>query len=167
MPEPASGPDASSDIFLRVEGPGGLIRGEATTEGHANEIDVRSWQWGVAAGSAIGSGTATARRSYRNLVVFKGVDSASTPLVASLANNAALSLVKLSMRKAGGEALDYFVVQLGDARVIDVDVQVAADGRPTERVTFTFRRIMLEYTPQQTAGAGGGATSFEDEVLRS
>jgi len=167
MPEPASGLDASSDVFLRVEGPGGLIRGEATTDGHTNEIEVRSWQWGVSSGSAIGSGASTARRTYRHLVVCKGVDSASTPLVASLVNNASLSEVKLTMRKAGGEALDYFQVVLGQARVIDVDVQVDSGGRPQERVTFSFGRISLEYTPQQSAGAGGGATCFEDEVMRS
>jgi type VI secretion system secreted protein Hcp len=159
--------DAASDIFLHVEGRGGPIRGEATTDGHADDIEVRSWHWGVSAGSAIGSGVATARRSYRNLVVTKGIDRATTALYGALVNNVDLREVALTMRKAGGEALDYFQVTLGNARVVDVAIEVDLAARPVERITFSFRRITVTYTPQQGSGSGGGATEFEDEVMPS
>ncbi|HEV7915183.1 MAG TPA: type VI secretion system tube protein Hcp, partial [Albitalea sp.] len=146
--------DAASDIFLHVEGRGGPIRGESTTSGHTDDIELRSWQWGVSAGSAIGSGAATARRSYRNLVVTKGIDRATTALYAALVQNVDLREVVLTMRKAGGEALDYFRVALGNARVVDVALDVDLAARPVERVTFSFRRITVTYTPQQGGGSG-------------
>jgi type VI secretion system secreted protein Hcp len=160
-----SGSDGSSDLFLHVEGRGGAIRGESTTAGHVDDIDLRRWQWGVMAASAIGSGAATARRQYRHLVVVKGVDRASTALFNALVTNMELREVVLTMRKAGGEALDYFRMAISGARVVDFDVEVDSDGRSAERVTFSFRRINLSYTPQKGSGAGGGASEVEDEVL--
>lgn len=157
--------DGGSDIFLHVDGRGGAIRGEVTTEGHVDDIAVRGWQWGVSASSGLGSGRATARRAYRHLVVSKCIDSASTPLVASLATNAELREVVLTMRKSGGEVVDYFRMVLGNARVVDVGVDVDAAGIATERVSLAYQRITLTYTPQQGAGGGGGNTEFEDEVF--
>ena len=159
--------DAASDVFLSVDSRAGPILGEVATEGHVDEIQLRTWTWGVSAGSAIGSGAQTARRSYRHLVVEKGIDRASTSLYGALVNNMELREVVLTMRKAGGEALDYFRMKLGNARVVDVDMVLDATGRPTERVTFSFTRINVAYTPQQGSGAGGGASEFEDEVLTS
>lgn len=159
--------DGASDIFLHVEGRGGAIRGEATTDGHVDDIALRGWRWGVGASSALGAGPATARRSHRHLVVTKDIDSASTPLFASLVTNADLREVVLTMRKAGGEALDYLRITLANARAVDFDIEADAAGRPQERVTFSFRRITVTYTPQQTAGSGAGSSEYEDEVLPS
>ncbi|HEX6708657.1 MAG TPA: type VI secretion system tube protein Hcp [Albitalea sp.] len=162
-----AGSDGASDIFLHVEGRGGAIRGEATTEGHVDDIDVRSWQWGVASGSAIGSGAATARRSYRHLVVVKGVDRSSVALFTSLINNVELRQVALTMRKAGGDALDYFRMELGQARVVDIDIHVDEGGRSAERVSFSFQRVLVGYTPQQGSGIGEGESITEDTFLPS
>jgi type VI secretion system secreted protein Hcp len=161
----AAGKGSASDLFLHIEGRGGAIKGESSTQGHVGDIEVRTWHWGVAAASAIGSGTSTARRSYRHFVITKSLDSASTPLMSSLVTNAELRQVDLTMRKAGGEAIDYFKVELKGARVVDVDVEVDLSGVPVERVTFSFTRVTATYTPQGNAGSGAGSTMFEDEVL--
>lgn len=158
--------DARSDIFLHVQTRrAGKIKGEATTEGHADDIGVLAWNWGVAAGSAIGSTAATARRSYKHLVVTKGIDSASTGLLHALVSNDEVKEATLMLRKAGGEALDYFRMTLSDARVVGVDVEVATDGRPLERIAFAFTKIDVEYKRQQTSGISGGSFVFTDEVL--
>ncbi|MFT3717322.1 Hcp family type VI secretion system effector [Pseudorhodoferax sp.] len=167
FPSPAAG-DAASDLFLRVQTKrAGKVKGEATTEGHAEEIQLLRWNWGVSANTAIGSTERTARRVYRQLVVTKGIDSASTALLAALATNDEIKEAVLTMRKAGGEALDYFTMTLNGARVVAVDIDVGDDGRPLERVSIAFTKVGIAYQPQESAGLGSGTFSFDDEVLPS
>jgi len=164
--EIANGVGASSDIFLHVQAKrAGKVKGESRTAGHEDDIEVRGWGWGAQAGSAIGSTAATARRSYKQLVVIKGVDSASTGLLSALATNDEIREAKLVMRKAGGEVLDYYCMTLGGARVVNIDIDVDAQGRPSERVVFSFTKIDIEYKRQEAEGASGGSFSFNDEVL--
>ena len=158
---------SGSDIFLHVQTKrAGKVKGESTTAGHADDIEVRGWRWGAQAGSAIGSTAATARRQYRPLVVIKGVDSASTGLLAALATNDEVREATLTMRKAGGEALDYYRITLNGARVIDIALDVDAQGRPTEAVTFSFTKIDIESKRHQGTGLGSGSYTFSDEVLQ-
>ncbi len=164
----ASGADAASDIFLGVTTKrAGKLKGECTTEGHTGDIGVFAWGWGVGANTAIGSTERTARRAYKHLVFTKGIDTASTGLLSALVSNDEVKEAKLTMRKAGGDALDYFTMTLSDARVIAFDIDVASDGRPIERVAIAFNKIDVEYKQQQGAGLGSGAFSFNDEVLPS
>jgi type VI secretion system secreted protein Hcp len=161
-------PEGASDVFLHVQTKrGGKVKGEVTTAGHTDDIDVHQWGWGVSTNTAIGSTAATARRSYKHLVITKGVDSASTGLMSALVTNDEVKEAKLSMRKAGGDALDYFVMTLSNARIVNVDIQVGADGRAVETVAFAFTKIDIEYAKQQGAGAGAGTFSFNDEVIAS
>ena len=158
--------EAASDIFLHVQTKrAGKIKGEATTEGHKDDIGVYTWGWGVAANTAIGSTVSTARRSYRNLVLTKGIDSASTALLSALVSNDEVREARLTLRKGGGKALDYFRMVLKEARIVAIDIEVHADGRPLERVSIAFTKVEIEYLPQESAGSSGGAFIFTDEVL--
>src|SRR5205085_924350 len=106
-PAPAAGAGAGCDIFLLVQTKrAGKVKGEASSPGHENEIVVAGWSWGLSAGSALGSGQATARRSYKHLTVFKAIDSASTSLMSALATNDEVKEAKLAMRRAGEEQVD-------------------------------------------------------------
>ncbi len=155
-----------SDIFLHVKTKrAGKVKGESTTEGHEDDIQVFGWTWGVQAGSAIGSSASTARRSYRQLVVSKGVDSASVGLLSALATNDEVKEAVLSMRKAGGSVLDYYRLSLSGARIVDVAIDVGVDGWPIESVTIAFTKVEIEYKKQQATGGSGGSFTFSDEVL--
>jgi type VI secretion system secreted protein Hcp len=159
---------AASDIFLHVQTKrAGKIKGEGTTDGHKDDIAVQAWSWGVHANTAIGSTAATARRSYKHLVVTKRIDSASTGLLSALVTNDEVREATLAMRKAGGEALDYFCMTLKNARIVGVDVDVGTDAQPFERVVFAFTKIDIEYKRQQGEGMGTGSYSFNDEVMAS
>jgi len=162
----AAGADCASDLFLHVQTKrAGKIQGECATDGHVHDIGLVTWGWGVSANTAIGSTARTARRMYKHLVVTKGIDTASTGLLSTLVSNDEVKEAKLTMRKAGGAALDYYTMTLSDARVIAVDVEVAADGRPVERVAFAFTRINVEYQLQDDTGSGTGSYTFDDEVM--
>ena len=167
MPIQANGAAGSAaDIFLHVQAKrAGKIKGESRTEGHADDIELIGWQWGAQAGTAIGSSVTTARRQYQPLVVLKRLDSASSGLLSALATNDEIKEAKLTMRKAGGDVLDYFKLTLSGARVVNVDVSVDAQGLPVEKVVFTFTKVEVEYQRQAGLGASGGAFTFNDEVL--
>ena len=158
--------DAASDIFLHVQTRrAGKIKGEGTTDGHRDDIGVHGWSWGVDANTAIGSSASTARRSYRQLVVTKSIDSASTGLLSALVTNDEVREATLAMRKAGGEALDYYTMTLARARVVSIDLGVDENGEPTETVGFAYTKIDVEYKRQEGSGQSGTSTSFSDEVL--
>jgi type VI secretion system secreted protein Hcp len=162
----SSAPPARTDIFLLVQTKrAGKIKGEGRTEGHTDDIEVSSWSWGVAAASAIGSTAATGRRQYKHLTIVKRVDSASTGLLSALATNDEVREAKLSMRKAGGEALDFYLMTLKGARVVGIDVDVDAAGQPIERVAFAYTSIDVEYKRQQAGGGNAGSFSFNDQIL--
>jgi type VI secretion system secreted protein Hcp len=162
------GPDgfSGSDIFLHVQTKrAGKIKGESVAPDHEDDILVRSWNWGLAAGSAIGSGVATARRTYKHLSIVKGIDSASTSLMSALATNDEVKEARLAMRKAGDEQVDYFIIVLGGARVTAIDIDVDEKGTPVERVSFAFTQVEVEYRRQESSGQAGASNTFMDEFL--
>lgn len=164
----ASGDGSVADAFLNVVTKrAGKIKGEGTTTGHTDDIVVHTWAWGVTANTAIGSTQSTARRSYRSLVVVKGIDSASTGLLSALVSNDEVKEATLTMRKAGGDALDYFRMALSNARIVNVEIEVLHSGMAVERVTIAFTKVEIEYKRQDHAGLGAGSYTFSDEILPS
>ncbi|MDQ6684701.1 MAG: type VI secretion system tube protein Hcp [Pseudomonadota bacterium] len=159
---------SGSDIFLHVKTKrAGKIKGESRTDKHVDDIEVMAWHWGVEAGSAIGSGAATSRRHYKSLVVEKRIDAASTGLLSALATNDEIKEAVLTLRKAGGSALDYYKMTIANARVIGIDVAVDCAGGPTETVTMAYTKIDIQYVSQTAAGGNAATTSFNDELLPS
>jgi type VI secretion system secreted protein Hcp len=159
-------PAGSSDVFLHVQAKrAGKVKGEAVAPGHEDDIVVHAWNWGVIASSAIGATQATARRSYRALTVVKRIDSATTALMSALVTNDEIKEAKLTMRKAGAEQMDYFLVTLGNARVSALDHATDDQGNTLETVTLVFAKVTVEYRPQTSTGGRGGAFVFQDEVI--
>jgi type VI secretion system secreted protein Hcp len=164
-PVPSALP-AGSDVFLRVQTKrAGKVKGEATAPDHENDIVVSAWSWGMSAGSAIGSGKATARRSYKHLTVFKAIDAASTALMSALATNDEVKEARLAMRKAGEEQVDFFTITLGGARVTALDITMDEQGAAVERVEIAFTKIEVEYRRQEGSGQSGASSSFVDDYL--
>jgi len=157
----------ASDVFLHVKTKrAGKVKGEAVAPDHDDDIMVLSWNWGLHAGSAIGSGAATARRSYKQLTVVKGIDSASTALMSALATNDEVKEARLAMRKSGESQLDFFTIGFGGARVTGIEIDVDEQGTAVERVTFSFTRVEVEYRRQQGSGQRGASSTFIDELLK-
>ena len=166
MPALANSGSTGVDVFLSVKSKrAGAIKGESQAAEHKDAIVVHGWSWGVAASSAIGSTQATGRRSYRNLVVHKRIDCATTALISVLATNDEVKEAKLSLRKAGEGQRDYFTITLTNARVTGVDLECDDQGQTSERVTFTFNKVQIDYDVQAGSGQRGAGYSFQDEIL--
>ncbi|MCK6420763.1 MAG: type VI secretion system tube protein Hcp [Aquabacterium sp.] len=162
----AGASQSSSDVFLHVQTRRtGKIKGESTLGGHEDDILVISWNWGLSAASAIGSTQATGRRSYTALTVQKTIDQATTALMSALATNDPVKEARLTMRRAGGDQEDYFILTLKDARITGVSHATGADGATVETVQFAFTKVEVEYRPQKQTGGRGGSFTFTDELV--
>ncbi|MBO9688270.1 Hcp family type VI secretion system effector [Roseateles chitosanitabidus] len=160
-----SGGASSADMYLDLSlKRAGKVKGESTSAGHANDIVVIGFSWGVgAAGDAV-AGQQTGRRSYRQLTISKHLDSASTALMSAVATNDEVKSAKLYLRKAGGSQEDYFCLTLEKARVASYDIEADADGSPVERIAMSFQKVAVEYRTQSAKGAMGGTTTFDDDL---
>jgi len=156
----------SGDIFLSVQTKrAGKVKGESAVPGHEDEIAISSWRWAVQASSSLGATAATARRSYSGLTVVKAIDSASTALLSALATNDEVKESVLTMRKSGGEAVDYFFIKLKEARVTQIEHSANEHGEASEVVTFAFRKVEVEYRRQESSGGRGASSVFTDEIV--
>jgi type VI secretion system secreted protein Hcp len=157
--------NGACDIFLHVQTKrAGKIKGEAKSKDHTDDIEVAGWNWGVSTPTAIGTGQATARRSWTALTVKKHIDAATTPLMSALVTNDEVKEAKLSMRRAGGEQLDFMIITLRGARISGVQHDVNENGDTLETVSIHFTQVEVEYVPQRTAGGRGGSTTFTDSL---
>ena len=161
----SSGGATSADMYLDLSlKRAGKVKGESSSAGHANDIVVRGFSWGVgAAGDAV-AGQQTGRRSYRQLTITKDLDSASTALMSAVATNDEVKSAKLYLRKAGGSQEDYFCLTLEKARVASYDIEADAQGHPVERIAMSFQKVNIEYRTQSAKGAMGGTHTFDDDL---
>lgn len=155
-----------SDIFLHVQTKrAGKIKGESKSIDHLDDIRIESWMWGVNSTAAVGSVQANSRRSYTALTVFKAIDVATTALMSALVTNDEVKEAKLTMRKSGGDPLDYFTIKLAGARIVQVSHEVSAAGEARERIEIVFTKVDVEYKQQDAAGRLATNVSFADEIL--
>jgi len=165
-PAAAKAPGAG-DMFLSVNGAKhGAINGEALDDAHKNEIEVVGWSWGMEGKQSLGGGGATGKATVRELRITKRVDKASTALMSALRTNEVIKKAVLTIRKAGKKPLEYLKITVEDGRLVSLEIE-ADDGvaNPAlfERLSFSFNKISVEYTPQGPDGQALGSTSFEDQ----
>jgi len=157
----------AGDMFFKVKGAKhGQINGEAQDDKHKGEIEVLSWSWGMQGKSGIGGGCATGKATMRELRIVKKVYKASTALISALRTNEVIKEGILTLRKTGTSKIEYLKITIQDGRVLALEVEAGDDsGNSTllERVSFTFNKIAVEYTPQGGDGMPQGTTTFEDQ----
>ena len=157
----------AGDMFLSVKGAkSGIINGEARDTTHKNTIEVVAWSWGMQGRAALGGGGATGKATMRELRVTKRVDKSSTALMAALRTNEPIKEATLTVRKAGKDPLEYFIVKIENGRVMSIDIEAGdAANSPAmfEKVTFSFNKITIQYTPQAEDGSAMATSKFEDQ----
>jgi type VI secretion system secreted protein Hcp len=160
------GPGAG-DMFLKMKGAKhGDINGEAQDQKHKNEIEVLAWSWGMQGKAALGGGIATGKATMRELRITKRVDKASTALMSALRTNETIKEATLTLRKIGKTPLEYLKIKIEEGRVVALDLEAGdVSGSPSllERVSLSFNKISIEYTPQGADGMPQGSSTFEDE----
>jgi type VI secretion system secreted protein Hcp len=158
-------------MFFKVKGAKhGPINGEAQDDKHKNEIEVLSWSWGMQGKPTLGGGSASGKATIRELRIVKHVDKASTALMSAVRTNEVIKEGILTLRKTGTSKIEYLKITIQDGRVMSLEVEAGDDSGGSElleRVSFSFNKIAVEYTPQGGDGMPQGATTFEDQWSES
>jgi type VI secretion system secreted protein Hcp len=153
-------------MFLSVSGSkSGAISGEAQDSEHKNEIEVLGWTWGMQGHRDISSNKPTGRSTIRELRIIKKVDKASTALMSALRSNEQIKAT-LTLRKTGKSPLEFLKISIENGAVNSLDVEAGDVGGSSaliERVSFTFNKVTVEYTPQGHDGRALGTTTYTDQ----
>lgn len=137
------------DAFLKIEG----IEGESTDKTHPGEIEVMSFSWGVTqTGSAGGGGGGGAGKAVNQDFHFTtAVSKASPVLMLACATGRHLPSALLTLRKAGGQAIEFVKIRMQDVLISSYQTGGAADdGAPTDQVSLNFVKIDFTYTQPRT-----------------
>lgn len=144
------------DMFIKI----GDVEGESIDAKHAKAIDVLAWSWGMSQSGTThtGAGGGAGKVNVQDLSITKYIDSATHALMGACCDGTHYKEAKLTVRKAGKEALEY--IKLTMKEVIVTSVSAGGSGgedRLTENVTLNFATFKIEYTPQKPDGSGGAA----------
>ena len=134
------------DMFLKIDG----IQGESTDASHKDEIDILSYTWSESRAAVSGGagGAATGRVTMQDFHFSMHVNKASPRLFLSCANGARIKNAILTVRRSGGNPVEFLKWTLTDVTV--GSYHTAAGGPsgelPTDQVSLRFTRIETEYT---------------------
>ncbi|MDQ0041583.1 type VI secretion system secreted protein Hcp [Variovorax boronicumulans] len=149
----------TQDIFLKING----IEGESQDSDHKNEIEVLAFNWKAFQESTMhaGSGGGAGKATVEDLEFEHYVDRSSPNLMKYCLTGKHVQEAKLTVRKAGGNPLEYLKFTFSD--VIITLVQPSGSNsdelRVKERVRLSFSKIKQEYSVQNAQGGSGGAVT--------
>ena len=152
-----------TQTFIKFDG----IDGESTHKDHKGEVEVLSWDWGLAAtpGTA-GGGAGMGKATPKELRVVHRYDKASPLLGKSAASGRHIPLAVLSARKAGEGQKDFLKVTMKEVFITSVAVSAAgSDADPVEEVAMSYRVIEFAYSPQTSKGSLGTPVQFNWDIL--
>jgi type VI secretion system secreted protein Hcp len=148
----------AQDIFLKING----IDGESMDAAHKNEIEVLNWNWQVLQDSNMhqGSGGGSGKATVKDLHFVHNVDRSSPNLMKFCLTGKHIPEAKLTVRKAGGNPLEYLKITMTDVVITNVQPSGSSvDETLKENVSLAFAKIKQEYTVQNQQGGSGGAVT--------
>ena len=144
------------DQFLELE----KIPGETQDDKMKakDAMDILAWSWGMSQSGTthMGSGSGAGKVNVQDISVTKYVDLASTVLMQKCTLGDHIPTGKLTVRKAGGEQLEYITIEMKD--IIITSVSTGGSGgedRLTENVSLNFSQYKIVYSEQLPSGKAG------------
>ena len=167
---------AAVDYFLKIDG----IKGESQDKNHKDEIDVTSFSWGMAQqGTASkGGGMGAGKIAVTDMRIVKEVDAASPKLFDACFTGKHIPTAQITCRKAGGSAIEYWIVKFTDLLIssvhqqpVDMTIGSASTGGgggkalvPEEVITINYSAYEASYKGQQSDGTASGAVTSKGNV---
>jgi len=159
----------SISCFLKLTGPKGVVKGEATQKDHKDEIEIFRWNWDVQnAANTTGAGSGKGKGTPGMLVLSKRFDSASPVLAKGSADGTHFNEAVLDMTKASGadnQQAVFLKVTLKGAFISSVRINASETGDVFEDVIFSYKDIEFNYKPQDDKGGMGGDIKFGWDVI--
>jgi type VI secretion system secreted protein Hcp len=151
------------DQFLKLEG----IDGESIDANHTKSIGVLAWSWGISQGGTthLGVGAGSGKANFMDLSFTKYIDSSSHALIKFCTEGGHIPTGQLTVRKAGGTALEYFIIMMED--IIVTSVSTGGSGGEdmlAENCSLNFARWFVSYAPQKADGTGDAAKEFGYDI---
>jgi type VI secretion system secreted protein Hcp len=147
----------AADIYLKIESP--PIDGEAQDDKHKDWIEVSSFSFGVtnAGSGAVGSGSGTGIATLDDLGISKFVDKASPGLFQDCCTGKHHAKATLSVRKAGGNPIEYLKYEMEEVFIthVSTSASAASEQLASENVHLNFAKMTLTYTEQKKDGSAG------------
>lgn len=157
----------AQDMFIKIAG----IDGESKDSAHTNEIDVLNWSWVVSQESTMhtGSGGGAGKAHVADLEFEHYVDRATPNLFKYCVTGKHIPEAKLTLRKAGGNLLEYLKITMTDIVVTMVNPagSVTDEVKARERVALSFAKVKTEYTVQNQQGGSGGAITAGYDIQKN
>jgi type VI secretion system secreted protein Hcp len=155
------------DSFLKL----GTVKGESVVKGFEDQIQILSWSWGMSQSGTthMASGGGAGKVNVGDINVTHYVDAASPGLIQACCKGTHFDTATITMRKAGGTALEYVTITLTD--IIISSVSVSGSGGEdllTESVALNFGKFKFSYQPQDNKGAKkGGAIDVTYDIAKN
>jgi len=140
------------DAFLKLDG----IKGESADHKHKGDIDVLNFGWGMSqtGSQATGGGGGTGRVQVHDLCVIKNTDVSSPLLMLRCADGTHIKEATLTVRKAGGEQLEYLKIKLTDVLISGIKPWHTGGGSLGAESTGGLRK--------RPDGSGGGNLGLDE-----
>ena len=155
------------DTFLKL----GSIKGESVVKGFEDQMQILSWGWGMTQTGTthMASGGGAGKVDVQDITITKPIDAGSPTLSLSCAKGTHYDTAVLTMRKAGGTALEYVTLTLTDVLVSSYSVaHSGGDDTLTDTVTLNFGKFKYSYQPQDNKGAKkGGAIDATFDIAKN
>jgi type VI secretion system secreted protein Hcp len=155
------------DAFLKIDG----VKGESVIKGHAGEIDILSWSWGMSQSGTThaGTGGGAGKVNVQDLSFTHFVDSSTPNIIQACCSGKHFGEAIITLRKAGEKPLEYIVITMTDVIITSVSTGGSqGEERVTENVTLNFAKYKYGYQPQdKTGGAKGGVMETEYNIAEN
>ncbi|MGI0076910.1 MAG: Hcp family type VI secretion system effector [Nitrosopumilaceae archaeon] len=141
-------------MFMKIEG----IPGESIDEIHKNEIDVLSYSWGLTnAGKQASGGGGGEKATFNDFSFVHNVDKASPKLFLATASGEPIPKVEFTVRKAGDKPVEFLKYTFSNVFITSVSPSgTSDDDGPTEKITFVYGKLGIEYQPLDENGDPSG-----------
>ncbi|MFY9299757.1 MAG: type VI secretion system tube protein Hcp [Candidatus Nitrosotenuis sp.] len=151
--------DADAAIFLKID----TIPGDSTAQGHRNEIELNSLQFGVARpiGSPVGSGLPRdSIPTASEVLVTKMMDVSSTKLFAESLGGKSHDKIEIFLAKTEADKLVTFAqYTLEDVLITGYSVSSGGDT-PAESISLNYLKITTKFIPTGPDGKPGTPLLF-------
>jgi type VI secretion system secreted protein Hcp len=159
------------DTFIYFEEQAGMLPIEGETKddffkkgsssAKNGAFELKDWSFEITNKSTIGSATGGAgggKTEFAEFNITKTTDSASPAFFRNCVAGAHYKTVTLAMRKAGGDPRSagkpFLMYRFGTVFTTKVSWE-SGDDAPTEKITFVYGTLEVEYAPQNEDGTMG------------
>jgi type VI secretion system secreted protein Hcp len=158
------------DAFMEIDG--GKVKGESEDDKYKEWIQIFSIGWGISQSGTMhtGTGGGTGKADVQDISLTKNFDKATPKLMGNVSNGEHFGEVKLVVRKAGKDPLDYITFTFSDVIVSAYNIGGAqGDDQMLDDFSLNFSKYKVEYQPQDstTGKKKGGTVPVEYDIRKN